>query len=81
MRGTSYQGTGVGNHELAEAFTNGKGKNILLKEAIKRYSSSTERTLVFNVWYIQKQRAREVISDDEGELAPGKEEAVKKWVT
>lgn len=47
-----------------------------LKDAIKRYSSSTERTLVHNVWCILKQKARDVI--DEG--SPKNDDKAMEWV-
>ena len=47
-----------------------------LKEAIKRYSSSTERTLVHNVWCILKQKSRHVI--DEG--SPKNDDKAMEWV-
>ena len=47
-----------------------------LKAAIKRYSSSTERTLVHNVWCILKQKARDVIDED----SPKNDEKAIAWV-
>ena len=48
----------------------------LLKEAIKRYSSSTERTLVHNVWCILKRQYRDVI----GEASPNNDGKAMEWV-
>ena len=47
-----------------------------LKVAIKRYSSSTERTLVHNVWCILKQKARDVIDED----SPKNDDKAIAWV-
>lgn len=48
----------------------------LLKEAVKRYSSSTERTLVHNVWCILKRNSREVV----GEASPKNDNEEMEWV-
>lgn len=50
----------------------------LLKDAVKRYSSSTERTLLHNVWCILKKQFRDVV--DEEKLSPEKEDLAKEWV-
>lgn len=47
-----------------------------LKEAIKRFSSSTERTLVHNVWCILKQKSRHVID----EASPKNDDKTMEWV-
>ncbi len=47
-----------------------------LKEAIKRYSSSTERTLVHNVWCILKKQFRDVV----GEASPKNDDKAMEWV-
>ena len=47
-----------------------------LKDAIKRFSSSTERTLVHNVWCILKQKARHVV----GEALPSDDTKAMQWV-
>ena len=47
-----------------------------LKAALKRYSSSTERTLVNNVWCILKQNPRNIIDED----SPKDDEKAMAWV-
>ena len=47
-----------------------------LKEAVKRYSSSTERTLVHNVWCILKKQCRDVV----GEALPKNDTKAMEWV-
>ena len=49
-----------------------------LMDAIKRYCSSTERTMVFNMWKILKGEHRDV---RDVPLTPGEEASVQKWVT
>ena len=53
-----------------------KDNTPLLKATIKRYSSSTERTLVHNVWCILKQKAGHVIR----EVLPNNDTKAMEWV-
>ena len=53
-----------------------KDNGPLLKHAIKRYSSSTERTLVHNVWCILKGKARDVVD----KALPKNDNKAMEWV-